>query len=245
MSKLKAAFIALILLAAAGTALAENQSRLEEEAFALIAADKVNLRAGRGTNFEIIGQLNKGQKIVTLEKIDGWYKIELPFEALCFVHKEYVKDGVVLADKLHIRAARSTNANILGVLERGDIIEVLAEDGDWLKIAPGENCSGWVNQEFVTPILKPSESALAAKAPAPVVKKQQIKAEGRIKDLGKIINRAGTHKLVTVNKSLYYLKSESINLNDYIYRQAEVSGELVPCENSKFPVINVTEIRLK
>lgn len=43
---------------------------------ALILKDRVNIRADTGTQFTVLGQLNKGITVKVLEKLKGWYRIE-------------------------------------------------------------------------------------------------------------------------------------------------------------------------
>jgi len=40
-----------------------------------VIADRVNIRAGAGTHYTILGQLNRGEQIFIQEELDGWYRI--------------------------------------------------------------------------------------------------------------------------------------------------------------------------
>jgi len=43
--------------------------------YGLVSGDRINIRAGSGVNHSVLGQLNKGDKVRILEKLDGWYRI--------------------------------------------------------------------------------------------------------------------------------------------------------------------------
>ncbi len=211
-----------------------------EPVYATVLVDKVNIRAGCGLNFEVLAQLNKSAEVVAIGQEYGWYKIKLPKEAFCFVRKDYVKDGVVRANKLHVRAGAGSNFNILGVLKKGQRVNILEQDGDWLKIAPPEDTSGWIKKDFLRVLNK--RFIPARFRPVNSIQKR-IEVSGTIDDLGKIINRQGTHKLIEGKKVLYYLKSESVDLNLYAYQKVCVIGELIDADNSPYPVLKVEQIR--
>lgn len=59
----------------------------------------------------------------------------------------------VNADRLNVRAAPGTNARALGVLQRGDTVDLLGEeesldDGVWVKVRAGK-LEGWVKESFL------------------------------------------------------------------------------------------------
>ncbi|MDO8603029.1 MAG: SH3 domain-containing protein [Candidatus Omnitrophota bacterium] len=51
----------------------------DEKGVGIINANNVNLRAGAGTRYSIIGQVSKPEKISILSEEAGWYKIEAPY----------------------------------------------------------------------------------------------------------------------------------------------------------------------
>ncbi len=48
---------------------------LSESDQGIVFGNHVNVRAGAGINYSILGQLNTGEKVVVLEKIKDWYKV--------------------------------------------------------------------------------------------------------------------------------------------------------------------------
>lgn len=51
----------------------------DEKGIGVINAANVNLRAGAGTRYSIIGQVSKPEKVSILSEDAGWYKIEPPY----------------------------------------------------------------------------------------------------------------------------------------------------------------------
>ncbi|MBU4140755.1 MAG: SH3 domain-containing protein [Candidatus Omnitrophica bacterium] len=230
---MKAVLFAVLLLCSPGPLFAQKEEDKFEPVYAAVLKNKVNIRAGQGLNFEILGQLNKGDTVMVLGRESAWYKIKLPGEALCFVHKDYIEEGVIKADKVRARAGCGLNFNILGILQRGEAVDILEEDGDWLRITPPEGSAGWIKKDYLRQL------------PFPPPKKR-IEAQGVIDDLGKIVNRQGTHKLIenkiARRKILYYLKSANADLSRYVYQKVRIIGELEDLEDSPYPVINVEQI---
>ncbi|MBN3038835.1 MAG: SH3 domain-containing protein [Candidatus Omnitrophica bacterium] len=270
-----------------------------------VLGDHVNIRAGKGLNFEIIDQIDKGKGLMVIGEDADWYRVKLPKTAQSFVHKDYIKNEIVQGDRLRVRSGPGNNFTVLGVLNEGDRIKVLGHDGDWLKITPPEGCSAWISKKFVRLTKRKyaaedSEVAVSEEQAEPVeeveeieqaeveskekvakkteeektpeiveaktrgqkeekpqeAKKAQSQKEtkteagnftGVVQDMGKIFDRPGTHKLTQDGKVIFYLKSENINLNRYVYREVNIVGKVEEPKNSRrypHPVIDVEEIKV-
>lgn len=227
----------------------------------IISANNVNIRAGASTNFEILGQLNKMDKVRVEGRSYRWYKIILPEQAQCFINKDYIyrrgKEGIVSADNVNIRAGRGTNYNVLGQLNSGDLVSILEEYESWFRIKPPENCIGWVHSDFVeyyargelpqekklTPRSIFTEEAKERKKPAQITQPAPI-ASGVIDDLGVIINRPGRQKLMGDNGKIFYLKSETVNLARYVYYHVRIWGSMEEVPELKYPLITVEKIEV-
>jgi|GEM_PF-1500503 len=57
----------------------------DEKGVGVINASNVNLRAGAGTRYSIVGQISKPEKVTILSESAGWYKIEPPYGATGWV----------------------------------------------------------------------------------------------------------------------------------------------------------------
>ena len=55
-----------------------------------VTASGVNIRAGSGTDFDVLGQVNKGQRIEILDEVQGWYKIRPAAGAVAWIRSDYI-----------------------------------------------------------------------------------------------------------------------------------------------------------
>lgn len=236
-----------------------------------VSGNNVNIRSGRGLNFEVISQLDKGRGVVVIGEEGQWYKIMLPKNTQCFVRQDFVAQGVVLSDNLRVRAGAGLNYSVLGTLNAKDQVQVVGREGDWLKIAPPANCSGWISKQYVQLTKRkynvpsageatdeerqqPGEQKTAkeneekpkseeVQKPCPESAAVNLQFTGIVEDMGKIFNRPGTHKLVQEGKVTYYLRSDKVNLNRYTYRQVNIVGEVKEtADEFRYPLIDVEEI---
>lgn len=56
-----------------------------------VNARRVNLRAGPGTEYSILGQVSKQEKLKVTSEKDGWYKIEPPDGTAGWIHSTQVE----------------------------------------------------------------------------------------------------------------------------------------------------------
>jgi len=319
--------VAVLMLPFTGVMAAEE---LPVSFAGVCTGDRVNIRSGAGISFDILTQLDKGDKIIVLGKTYGWYKIKIPEGTDCFVHKDYidVKDsrGVVKGEHVNVRSGAGVKYNILGQLDMDDKIRVKALEGDWYRITAPEDLFAWLHGRYVKyystlavlaaeqqearlrldifqalerdckrqsagPVLgadfsglikryqdflnkytgspetdiiikrleslnlkaaekeyKKRSHNLAAKLKEVENEKNKGKlppptAVGKIDDLGMIINRPGTHKLLHEGRVIFYLHTKKCNLNQYIYRRVRVWGKVVNLPEWDIPVIEVEMIR--
>lgn len=118
------------------------------------------VRSGAGSSFARVTGLWRGSPVDILEEKDGWYRIDSGW-----ISSEYVKladatssdasdaessatsnvgNATVTASLLFIREDPSTNYRAIGTLRKGERIQVLETNGNWIKIA-----DGWVYAEYV------------------------------------------------------------------------------------------------
>lgn len=101
----------------------------DEKGIGIINASNVNLRAGPGTRYSIIGQISKPEKVSILSEDMGWYKIEPPYGAAGWIRsnqidiaeeneiknserKEAVKEEKVKPSAVRLNAAPKAKGNL-------------------------------------------------------------------------------------------------------------------------------------
>ena len=121
-------------------------------------ASYLNIREGAGTNYKCVGGLWKGTSVNILEEKNGWYRISSGWIAGNYVALSNTTSGgtptntpsntagnaTVTASVLNIRKDPSTNYSAVGFLRKGERIEVLESNGNWLRIK-----DGWVYSAYV------------------------------------------------------------------------------------------------
>ncbi len=119
------------------------------------------VRSGAGSQHSIAGGLWRGTSVDILEEKDGWYRISSGWISSDYVKTEdtappaptvptvppaasKVGNATVTASLLFIRKDPSTNYSAVGMLRKGERIQVLESNGNWLKIK-----DGWVYSAYV------------------------------------------------------------------------------------------------
>ena len=146
---------------------AASAEQAEEESFkSLVIAqvdDYVNVRSDPSEDGDILGKLYAKSVGKYLGEENGWYKIESG-SVTGYVKAEYCvtgEDAVALAKKvgtriatvttttLKVRAAASTDADVLGLVPIDDELVVSEEEDGWIKVDIEEG-EGFVSTDYVT-----------------------------------------------------------------------------------------------
>ncbi|MBA7493762.1 hypothetical protein ES702_04324 [subsurface metagenome] len=125
-----------------------------------ITGDSVNIRAGANINYEILAKLNKADKVSILSSGFGWCEIELPAGCFAWIHSDYVSvphppvegekvSGLVTGNSVRVRARPLLKCSVLSQVNKGDKVVVVGLEGDWFKIEPPKDCTGWVHSDYV------------------------------------------------------------------------------------------------
>ncbi|NQU12427.1 SH3 domain-containing protein [bacterium] len=140
-----------------------------------VRRDRCNVRSRPTTTAEVVAQLSKGSEVSILEsqtvtekgKTRAWLRIPLPATAKCYVSAKFVDGGVATGDAINVRCGPGSKFRDVGQLSKGDTVEVTAREGDWVKIKPTADCSGWIAAELVavTPAAVPAPPAAAVEPP--------------------------------------------------------------------------------
>ena len=121
------------------------------------------VRSGAGTNYKAVGSLWRGSSVDILEEKDGWYRIKDGWISAKYVKTDApapstpstdTKTGnaTVTASLLFIRKDPSTNYSAIGMLRKGERIQVLETSGNWCKISAGWVYSAYVAMDNGSPV---------------------------------------------------------------------------------------------
>ncbi|MDE3839727.1 N-acetylmuramoyl-L-alanine amidase [Bacillus methanolicus] len=166
MLKKRAVFVLIcFILLFGGIGPAPVPAKKNQENTGMVTTDGLRVRKGPGTDFKVIGSLNKGQVITILETNENWAKIQTSF-GVGWVAKEYVSfqttnlaitdkppvskknNGKITINSLNVRSSPSLHGSIIGKLQRGEEVTVLSQRGDWTEISFSGK-SAWISSEYV------------------------------------------------------------------------------------------------
>jgi N-acetylmuramoyl-L-alanine amidase len=111
-----------------------------------ITGSVVNIRSGPGINYEIAGNLYQNTKVEVLEKNNDWVKIKTSsltgWVSSSLINIDAVKQVRVTGDSVNLRSGPSTSTAIVGYALKGDILDLLNDEGEWYKVknADGTIC---------------------------------------------------------------------------------------------------------
>lgn len=126
--------------------------------------EAVNIREEASEDARIIGKLYKGCGGEIIEKGDDWTKLKTG-EVTGYVRNDYLlfgEEAVQLAETvvnkvatsvtscLRVRMEPNEDARVLGLLAEGDKIDVLEEQGEWVKTEYSDGTECYVSAQYVT-----------------------------------------------------------------------------------------------
>lgn len=126
--------------------------------------EAVNIRDASSEDGKLVGKLYKECGGEILDRANGWTKLKtgdvtgwvrndfLLFgdDAISLAEKSVEKTATCNADCLRVRKSADPNGTVLDLLAQGDQIEVVANEGDWVKVEYSDGDIGYVSSEFVT-----------------------------------------------------------------------------------------------
>lgn len=139
-----------------------DMSMSGEMAFAL-CDEYINIRSEASTDSEVVGKVYNNNSVTILSQVGDWYEIQSG-NATGYVKAEYFATGqaaqeiaeevaynvaTVYAEALTVRAEPSEDAEQIGMAYSTDELEVVDYEGDWMKVALGGDCYGYVNAYYV------------------------------------------------------------------------------------------------
>ena len=102
-------------------------------------SDRVNLRAKPEPSAEVVAQAAMDETLQVLEVQEKWVQVVPPERVDLWIHRDFVKDGLSVAEKVNVRAGAGINFSVVGQYTRGERIEVRGQFGEWLKVAPSNS----------------------------------------------------------------------------------------------------------
>lgn len=114
-----------------------------------VNTDRVNLRAGRSLNYEIVARLDKGNRVTVCGFGSGWYRVMPPGDVSFWVSSRYISGGRVIPGRLNVRVKPSENSTVACQLSRGEGVKEIETRGEWTSIEPPRAACLWVSSELI------------------------------------------------------------------------------------------------
>ena len=149
----------------------ESQEETEENEYADLAiaqvSNYVNVRSLPNTDSDIVGKIYNGAVAQVLSvtgedhdwfqivsgNVEGYIKAEffLYGDAAAEVIDQYVtRYANVIADRLNVREQPSTESKRIGYIDNGEKVQLLENQGEWLRVRYTDGKEGYVSSQYVT-----------------------------------------------------------------------------------------------
>lgn len=127
-----------------------------------VITDGLRVRKGPSTSEGVVSVLNTGDSVSVSDEEGDWLFIEWGNDS-GWVHEEYVsennttsspskksenKQGIITDNSLNVRTSPSLQSSVLGVLNKGDHVDVTGSVSGWYEIQFGSD-KAWVNDAYV------------------------------------------------------------------------------------------------
>ncbi|MDE1920073.1 MAG: SH3 domain-containing protein [Candidatus Omnitrophica bacterium] len=236
---------------------------------AQVSRESVNVRSGPNINFEKVGQLNRGAKVVVLGRSYEWLKVQPPPQTKAYIRSDYLKmkgDGVaeVSGDHVIVRCLPNTDSSSLGELRKGTLVRVLGTAQGWSLLAPVAGTAVWINQGFLKEISAdvppsllipavssaPAAPVVAPVAPppakkAPVAESPWVSMRGTVEALVQPLAPDVHYEIVLDDKSVFLLQ-DIPRISYFCNTVVNVEGGVVPDPQKKlmYPLLHINKISL-
>jgi len=262
-------FMPVVLALSFGLVYAEDKTPFTGE----INAKDINLRTDATTSSVVIATLKKGEQVeVVLESYD-WYKVRLPKKVSVYIKMNLascIKSTEVLpltrgvepqvsrclsakvsGDRVNVRLKPDESGSIVGIADKGEVVNVISETDNWYKIEPIQNSFGWVHKRFVNKVVpvvvdkKTQEThELLSRVTTPDNPEKLAVFTGEVRPYGMVFLRKATHKLLTSEGKIFLLKGNRVSLNALNYKKVKVVGKIISSPEAKNPIIEIKIIEV-
>jgi len=232
----------------------------------IVKGDKVNVRSGPDISSNPLGQLGNKSVVKVIKETGDWYQIEPPDSCSAWVNVQYVKYHSSVEDyaiELNKKKEAESKFSELekdyeskmaeSVPQSADIESVLKGYEEMAQVYPDFSGIDKVKERVEKLRMRLAESRYIETTSKLEAKLEELKkpeetepplAVGVIEDLGMVLGRPGTHKLLEGKKITHYLKSDKVDLNKYLYYTVKIWGTILESQKSPHPVILVDEVKL-
>ncbi|PEC53298.1 enterotoxin [Bacillus cereus] len=156
----------------------------------IVTTDVLNVRENPNVESKLVGKMLSGNTLDVVNTENGWTKIKLNGQEV-FVSAEFTKSTYyVTAGVLNVRAGANTDSEILGKLNKNDVIETTNQvQNEWLQFDYNGK-TGYVHVPFLTgtaPVIEKKEVVTQEEAQekvnTPVKNNKAVKSKESVKNV--------------------------------------------------------------
>lgn len=127
-----------------------------------ITGGRVNVRAGQGTNFEIVLTASADTPVSVFKRAGEWVQIGYPASESCYIDIQSIGGGVpaeipeqglvrnIQGKDVSVRARPWPGSTVVGQVNEGETVVVTGLRGQWAKIRPPQSARAWVFYKYVS-----------------------------------------------------------------------------------------------
>ncbi|OGX19630.1 MAG: hypothetical protein A2Y04_02830 [Omnitrophica WOR_2 bacterium GWC2_45_7] len=184
-----------------------------------IVGDRVNVRAGAGIQYAVLGQLVVGSPVTILEKLDGWYRIKPVEESFGWISKEFV-----------VFKSKDVKSYALA----HEIVEQSSDEREKIE----ENPDG---REETSKVEEPEKQV---KVPRPV--EESLSVSGILEQANETGSEYISYKLTMEGQSICYVKGLKPSLDRFLNYKVTLEGKKEENASSQYsyPVLVVSKIQI-
>jgi uncharacterized protein YgiM (DUF1202 family) len=193
----------------------------------------LNLRAGAGTAYSVIGQLTNGMQVTILNNSNGWMQVKTSSGLTGYCSSSYITmNATVVATKtatvkvssaLNLRSGASTSSSVIGQLSNGQIVTVLSTSNGWSYVQTSSGQKGYCSASYLV-VTSSTQSASKLLAGLPAYKQSDSAWSGTtLGSSGKTIGTIGC-TITSLAMSESYRTNSRVTPNDIARECSFTSG---------------------
>ena len=116
------------------------------------AGSVVNLRAGAGSGYAVVGGVNRGTRLSILSSQDNWYQVYVPSKGVtAYISKTYVSLGLPAktTGNVNLRTGAGTDYSRITVIRKNTNVTVLSVGGSWSQVSYNGQ-TGYISNSYWT-----------------------------------------------------------------------------------------------
>jgi uncharacterized protein YgiM (DUF1202 family) len=144
---------------------------------AVVSANHVNVRSKAGLVGEVLTHMTNGEPVTVIEEVQlkksgpdepsAWAKVMLPADAHVWLKSSYLDtNNTVTAKKLKLRAGPGENFGVVGIVDKGEVVQPMEAKGDWTQIQAPTNAYAFIAAQYLKQEEAPAVAAAAPETPA-------------------------------------------------------------------------------